>query len=112
GVRLAGPLLIVVAVVTVMRGFVFEGRLSSQHPDLLGFWLPEFCSLGRTVGGGHVPGWNPFAFGGAPFAADPQSGWMYLPAMLLFTTMSCGVALRAMVVLQPVLAGLGLLWFL
>src|SRR6185503_7102464 len=49
--------------------------------------------------------------GGAPFAADPQSGWMYLPAMALFTALPCDVAIRAMVVLQPILAGLGIYWF-
>ena len=108
----AGPVLIVAAVLTVLHGFAVGGRLSNQHPDLLGFWMPEFCSLGRALAAAHVPAWNPFAFAGAPLAADPQSGWAYLPAMALFGGLSCGTALRAMVVLQPMLAGLGLYAFL
>ena len=31
-------------------------------------------------------------FGGAPFAADPQSGWTYLPAMVLFTALPVSAA--------------------
>src|SRR5919198_3623955 len=50
--------------------------------------------------------------GGLPLAADPQSGWGYLPAMLLFSAFSCGRAIRWFIVLQPVLAGLGTFWFL
>ena len=37
---------------------------------------------------------------------------MYVPVMLLFSTLSCGTALRAFIVLQPLMAGLGLYWFL
>ena len=47
-----------------------------------------------------------------PFASDPQSGWLYVPAMALFSLFSCGTALRLFIVVQPVLAGLGLYWFL
>jgi hypothetical protein len=50
--------------------------------------------------------------GGVPFAADPQSGWMYIPAMALFAGLPCDVAIRWFIVLQPVLAGLGMFWFL
>src|SRR4029077_7289371 len=56
--------------------------------------------------------WNPYTAGGAPWAADPQSGWMYLPAMALYTALPCNVALGWFIALQPILAGLGLYWFL
>ena len=49
---------------------------------------------------------------GYRFAADPQSGWLYVPPMLLFSTLSPGAAMRALIVLNPLLAGLGLFWFL
>jgi hypothetical protein len=110
-VTLAGPGLIVLAVAVVLHGFVFQGRLSTQHPDVLAFWTPTYCFLGKSLAGGHIPGWNPFAMGGVPFAADPQSGWMNLPAMALFAVLSCGVAMRTMLVLQPILGGLGVYWF-
>jgi Bacterial membrane protein YfhO len=108
----AGPLLIVGAVVVVLHGFVFQARVSSQHPDVLGFWLPTYCFLGKSLAAGHLPAWNPHIMGGVPFAADPQSGWMYAPAMLLFSAFPCGVAIRLMIVLQPILGGLGLYGFL
>jgi hypothetical protein len=108
----AGPALIVACVLFAMRGFVFRNDLSIQHPDIVAFWLPRYCFLGHAIGAGHVPFWNPLQFAGVPFAADPQSGWLYAPAMLLFSTLSCGTAMRAFIVLQPLLAGVGLYWFL
>jgi hypothetical protein len=108
----AGPALIVACVLFAMRGLVFRNFLSGQHPDILAFWLPRFCYLGQALRAGHVPVWNPLQFAGIPFAADPQSGWLYAPPMALFSTLSCGTALRMMIVLQPLLAGLGLHWFL
>ena len=108
----AGPALIVAAVVVALHGFLFQSRLSSQHPDVLGFWLPTYCFLGKSLAAGHLPAWNPHVMGGVPFAADPQSGWMYAPAMLLFSGLPCGVAMRAMIALQPALGGAALYGFL
>jgi len=108
---LAGPLLMVAGVLVVLHGFVF-GKLSSQHPDILAYWLPTYCFLGKALAAGHIPAWNPHVMGGLPFAADPQSGWMYLPAMALFTALPCGAAMRWMIVLQPLVGGLGLYGFL
>ena len=50
--------------------------------------------------------------GGLPFVADPQSGWMYLPVMALFTALPCGIAMPWFIALQPIAAGMGLYWFL
>ncbi|HYU92660.1 MAG TPA: YfhO family protein [Actinomycetota bacterium] len=108
----SGPALIVASVLIAMRGFAFADLLSNQHPDVLSFWLPRSCLLGRSLAAGHVPLWNPFEMAGTPFAADPQSGWLYLPWMLLSWLLPCGEGLRAFIVLQPILAGLGLFWFL
>ena len=108
----AGPVLIVVMVLFAMRGLAFRNELTNQHPDILAFWLPHFCFLGQGLAHGHIPLWNPHQMAGMPYAADPQSGWLYLPAMALFSTLSCGTALRMFIVLQPLLAGLGLYWFL
>jgi len=108
----AGPLLILGSVLFGLRGFVFANLLSSQHPDLLSFVLPRLSFLGRSLAQGHVPLWNPFDMAGMPYAADPQSGWLYLPPMMLFSLLSPASAMRAFVVLNPALAGLGAYWFL
>ncbi|HEV8681526.1 MAG TPA: YfhO family protein [Actinomycetota bacterium] len=110
--QVAGPVLIVGSVLVVLHDIAFRGLLPTEQLDLLGFWLPTHCLLGTSLAGGHVPAWNPFAMGGMPFAADPQSGWMNLEAMLLYSTLPCDAAMRAYLVLQPIVCGLGLYWFL
>jgi hypothetical protein len=100
------------SVLIALRGFAFLPNLSDQHPDILSFWLPRSCMLGRAIADGHVPLWNPFEMSGTWFAADPQSGWLSLPTMASSWLFGCGGGLRAMIVLNPILAGLGLFWFL
>ncbi|HVM12280.1 MAG TPA: hypothetical protein VM638_07380, partial [Actinomycetota bacterium] len=107
-----GPLLIAGVALFLLRGFWLFGRVSLQHVDPLPFWLPMHCHLGETLASGSIPAWNPHVLGGVPFAADPQSGWMYLPAMLLYAALPCTTAFGWFVTLQPVLAGVGLYWFL
>ncbi len=108
----AGPALIVAGVLFALRGFVFADRLSDAHPDILSFWLPRFSFLGRSIAAGHVPLWNPFEMAGYRFAADPQGGWLYLLPMALFSRLSPAVAMRAFIVANPIIAGLGLYGFL
>ncbi|MEP7033737.1 MAG: YfhO family protein [Actinomycetota bacterium] len=109
---LAGPALIVVSVTIALRGFAFSNLLTNQHPDILSFWLPRSCLMARALSSAHVPLWNPFEMLGTPFAADPQSGWLSAPQMLFSWLFGCGGGLRAFIVAQPLLAGLGLWWFL
>ena len=109
---IAGPAVIVLAVLLVMRTYAFRGMITTQHGDILQQWLPVFDYLGRTLRSGHIPAFDPYSMAGVPFAADPQTGWMYLPAMLLFTALPAAVAIRWFLVLQPILAGLGVYWFL
>lgn len=106
----AGPILIIASVLIVMRAFAFEGRLFG--PDIFQFFLPNHCHLGQSLREGQIPAWNPYSMGGVPFAADPQSGWMYLPAMFLYTLFPCETAMRWFITLQPALAGLGAYAFL
>lgn len=108
----AGPAVIVAGVLLALRGFAFQPLLTSQQPDILSFWLPRFAFLGRSLSAGHVPLWNPFEMLGYRFAADPQSGWLYVPPMILFSALSPGAAIRALIVFNPLVAGLGLFWFL
>jgi len=111
-VAVSGPVLIVGAVITVYHGYVFHDVLTSRHVDMLPFYLPNYCFLGETLRAGHIALWNPYTLSGTPFAADPLSGWMNLPAMLTFAALPCGTAMRVFIVLQPVIAGLGMYWFL
>jgi hypothetical protein len=102
----------VVAVVIALHGVAFGGRVPSRYKDLLGYFFPNGCFLGRMLRSGHIPAWNPYAMGGTPFTGDPQSGWMYLPPMAMFTLLPCGLALRAFIVVHPIMAGLGVYGFL
>ncbi|MFN2490972.1 MAG: hypothetical protein ABR529_14815 [Actinomycetota bacterium] len=108
----AGPLLIVATVTVVLHDYLLGGLASRSSSDVLSFSLPMHCFAGTSLADGTIPAWNPYSFGGAPFAADPQSGWMYLPVMLLYSTLPCDTALGIFVWLNPALAGLGIFWFL
>src|SRR5947208_10480174 len=108
---LAGPVLIVLLPAIVLNAFWLRGRLTIQHVDLLSFWLPRWCYLTGSLTSAHIPTWLPYQFGGVPFISDPQSGWLYAPVMALFSTMSCARALDVMIVLNPIVAGLGLYVF-
>ena len=95
-----------------LRGFAFHPLLTNEHPDILRSGLPRFSFLGRELSAGHIPLWNPNEMLGYRFAADPQSGWLYVPPMVLFSSLSPGAAMRALIVFNPLLAGLGMFWFL
>jgi len=67
-------------------------------------FLPWYAYLGQNLRAGHVPGWNPYAFSGTPFIANPLSGWTYLPAMLLFTALPLPEAAHVYLIVHPLLA--------
>ena len=75
--------------------------------DAITQFYPWYSFLGETLRSGHLPGWNPHQFSGTPFAADPLSGWTYLPAMLFFTLLPLATAAKAYLFFHPLLAGLG-----
>jgi hypothetical protein len=109
---MAGPSLIVVGVLSVLREMAFSGKLTDAHVDLVTFFLPKYCFLGNSLQAGTVPGWDPHAMLGAPFAADPLSGWMQAAPMLLYGFLPCSLATQWIVIVHPLLAGLGVYWFL
>ncbi|MDP9352044.1 MAG: YfhO family protein, partial [Chloroflexota bacterium] len=74
--------------------------------DAATFFYPMYSFLGEQLRAGDVPGWNPYQFSGLPFAGDPQSGWMYLPVMLLFTVLPLSAAAKALLVAPLLLAAL------
>lgn len=68
-------------------------------------FYPWYSYLGERLRSFDVPVWSPFQFAGAPFAADPQSGWTYLPAMILFTVLPFALAASAYILTHLALAG-------
>ena len=106
-----GPLIIIASVLIALRGFALHPLLTNSQVDILSFWVPRFAFLGRSLAAGHVPLWNPFEMAGYRFAADPQSGWLYAPAMSLFSLLNPGTAMRAFIVFNPTLGGLGVYAF-
>ncbi len=97
-----GVLLLLTALMMWHR-WVFDNWLA-RH-DLLTFFLPWFGALGDRLRDLDIPALNPYIFSGAPFAGDPESGWMYLPAMLVFPFFEVTVAYKLMILLLLVLAG-------
>ena len=52
----AGPVLIVGAVLVVLQHFAFDGLISRQYPDVLPFWTPTYCFLGKSLAAGRTLG--------------------------------------------------------
>ena len=63
--------------------FTDDTWMPSGGGDLVSFLYPLYRFAARSLRQGIVPLWNPYLYGGAPFAADNQSGLFY-PVNLLF----------------------------
>ena len=85
-------LLIIFLGVAAEWPLLVNGTVIAQ--DMAAFYYPWFSLLGERLRSGDLPGWNPYIFSGTPFAADPQSGWMYLPAMILFALLPLASAAK------------------
>ena len=70
-------------------------------------FYPWYGFLGEQIRQGRIPEWNPAQFSGAPFAADPQAGWGYLPAMVIFTALPLVAAVVVFLLTHIVLATTG-----
>ncbi|HEX3302558.1 MAG TPA: YfhO family protein [Thermomicrobiales bacterium] len=104
--------LLPVLVLLIMTGLTAWSHFSLQHRlydlDTLTFYIPWYSFMGERLRAFDVPGWMPYQFSGAPFAADPQSGWMYMPAMVFFTLFSGAAAQTAFLIFHWLLAGLSM----
>jgi hypothetical protein len=85
------------------------------HSFIRGDWpaqfFPVYSYLGERLRAFDIPGWNPYQFSGAPFAGDPESGWMYLPAMVIYALLPAEPATAAYIGLHIAFAGLALYFF-
>lgn len=95
--------LLALAVVAIWASPLIGGGIARF--DTFAFFLPMYSFLGDSLASGNIPGWNPAIFAGAPFAGDPESGWMYLPAMVFYQWNSPVVAYVAFALFHVVLAG-------
>src|SRR5918994_1551778 len=107
--RLSADTVAVLTLLALTGAFAWE-RLHSARGiarlDTITFFLPMYTELGERLRAGDIPGWNPHQLAGAPFAGDPESGWMYFPAMLLFTALPPVAAFTALVTVHLALGGL------
>ena len=101
---LAAGLLLAAFALIATWDLVGGGVVASKDP--ITQYYPWYSYLGERLRAGDVPAWNPHQFSGAPFAADPLSGWTYLPAMLLFAVLPLPAAASGYVFVHLYLAGL------
>jgi hypothetical protein len=73
--------------------------------DIFEYYIPMFTFLGERLRALDIPGWNPYTLSGAPFAGNPETGWMYLPAMVFFSVLPPVSAYTGFVLFHLVLAG-------
>jgi hypothetical protein len=99
----AGFLLLVFTLVAVW-GLVNGGIVVGK--DTVTQYYPWYSYLGERLRSGDIPAWNPYQFSGAPLAADPLSGWTYLPAMIVFTILPVSTAAGIYLFVHLLLAGL------
>lgn len=64
-----------------VSGDVFQ---PADGGDLVSFLYPTYRFAAAALARGELPLWNPHLYGGAPFIADIQAGFLYLPNLLLF----------------------------
>jgi hypothetical protein len=96
--------------ILLVTGLVAWHRLWLQnglaHLDIPTYYLPWYAYMGEHLRALDIPGWNPHVLSGTAFAGDPQSGWMYAPAMLFFTFLDSVRAYEVFLIFHLVLAGL------
>ena len=98
-------LIVVLTIAVTWHLAYFDAWIEQQ--DITNQFLPWFAYLGKRLAAGEIPGWNPYQSSGAPFAGDPQSGWMYLPAMLLFPFVAPVAAFKTLIGVELLISGLG-----
>ena len=75
--------------------------------DTVTFFWPMYAFLGDQLKAGTIPGWNPYQFSGMPFLADPESGWWYAPATLIFGILPLAAAIKVYAAAHILIAGFG-----
>ncbi len=82
--------------------------------DLAALIYPTYHFAAQSLKSGTIPLWNPYLWGGAPFAADIQAGFFY-PVNLIYFLLAPAVTFRGVMLLAVFhvwLAGAGMVLFL
>ena len=87
---------------------VLVGGESFFSRDVAPFFYPMKHFLAESLGAGHLPLWNPWTAGGAPFFATLQPGVLY-PGSLSLLLLPFPHSADGLVILHVVLAGAG--WY-
>jgi hypothetical protein len=96
----------ILAAVLVLAPLTLAGQLPQGY-DTDAFYAPFGAFLHAQLSQGHLPLWNPHAFAGQPFAADPQSGVLYPPALVAYGLLAPAPALVALTTFHYMLAVIG-----
>ncbi len=102
---LLSVLLLLALTVVAEWSSLTQGTVIGQ--DSATMFYPFYVHMGERLRSGDIPAWNPYQHSGMPFAGDPQSGWMYLPAMLLFTLLPLSLAAKAYLFFHMAFAAIG-----
>src|SRR2546428_2445674 len=89
-------------------GLLAANPLQSDVAFMFDPWL---IYAGRAVASGHFPLWNPYAFAGAPFFANPQTALLF-PLTWLAYVLPATLAITLIMVLKLSVAGVGVYAFL
>jgi hypothetical protein len=97
--------LVVLGLLTLaIAGYNFSANLFLARIDALTYYEPWYQFLGDRLRAGELPGWLPFTMSGAPFAGDPQSGWFYMPVMVIFSILPSAAGFKALILFHLLLA--------
>lgn len=129
------PIFVIIALWLVFSApYLFKGLVPFPSKYLVTFFAPWNASYGMPVKNnampdvitqiypwkqisietwkqGQIPLWNPYAFGGTPHAGNYQSA-VFSPVNILFMILPFIDAWSIMILLQPLLAGMGMYLFL
>lgn len=78
--------------------------------DVAFMFDPWLIYAGRAVAAGHFPLWNPHAFAGAPFFANPQTALLF-PLTWLAYVLPAPLAITLVMILKLSVAGVGMYLF-
>ncbi len=81
---LAGGVLFLLTAGFFWRTITGDVYQPADGGDLVSFLFPTYRFAASRLAQGELPLWNPHLYGGAPFIADIQGGFLYLPNLILF----------------------------